>query len=121
MNCSEINFVQSQHFYGLCIAKRAELPSLQDGDRKWIVAIDRILALSNISAQRQIDSNNQPKFTEKVVGGKWSFTKIGKKIDPYVQVLNDAIPPGAEESWLKDLGDSSSWIGKKRKAKHAVS
>ena len=57
MTCSELNFVSSQHFYGLCIAKGAELPSLKDGDAEWMTALARLNRLAIQSSKHQIKTN----------------------------------------------------------------
>jgi hypothetical protein len=59
MTCSEINFVSSQHFYGLCIALQSDLPSLDATDEKWMAALSKLNRLAKISAQQQIDSNKE--------------------------------------------------------------
>jgi hypothetical protein len=57
VNCSQQNFVQSQHFYGLCISKGADLPPLDAPVGDWLAALDKLNALAKISAANQIKSN----------------------------------------------------------------
>lgn len=57
MRCSENNFVQSQHFYGLCIAKQKELPKIGGDALKWLNALQKINRIAKLSAEMQISGN----------------------------------------------------------------
>lgn len=57
MNCSQLNFVQSQHFYGIAIGKASELPPLNVDDDAWLAALKRINQLAHLSAKMQIEEN----------------------------------------------------------------
>ena len=57
MTCSELNFVQSQHFYGLAIAMKDQLPKIDADDDKWKIALDRLNHLAKMSAKIQIANN----------------------------------------------------------------
>lgn len=59
MTCSEQNFVQSQHMYGLliAIANKSIMPSINDCDSAWKEYLTRINALAKMSAQIQIENN----------------------------------------------------------------
>jgi hypothetical protein len=61
MTCTELNFVQSQHFYGLCIAKKAELPPITASESEWRKVLDRVIHLAHLSAKRQIAMNKRRK------------------------------------------------------------
>ena len=60
MTCSELNFVQSQHFYGLAIATKDSLPRIDASDEDWLKYLDRLNYLAHISATRQIKNNKEP-------------------------------------------------------------
>ena len=79
MNCSEINFVQSQHFYGLAIARHNELPSLKASDKMWIRALSRLNQLANMSAKIQIEKNKEMDviaFNTAVMRFKWTPAEL---------------------------------------------
>jgi hypothetical protein len=59
MTCSERNFIASQAFYGLCIAKGAELPSLDDPAILWSERIEHLVDLSNYVADTMIEANKK--------------------------------------------------------------
>jgi len=61
MTCSEMNFVQSQHFYGLCIAKKDELPLITASDSTWLKYLGHLNRLSEMSATMQINANKKRK------------------------------------------------------------
>ena len=59
MTCTELNFVSSQHFYGLCIANKDSLPGLDASDAEWLPVLTRLNTLAIASAKMQIAHNKK--------------------------------------------------------------
>ena len=63
MKISDRNFMASQCFYGLAIAKQAELPALHETG--WEEALDRLTRLARIAADKQMAENRRTRKRRK--------------------------------------------------------